>query len=196
LISVGAESGEAERLGPFGEPLSFAATYWIIQPSHDDRALYLFKQAVMNLGGSTARWDTATRQETVVAAPSDPNEFDQPSTDERWLVQCIYGQSLAVRPMSGGEWRSLTSVREPGFPDVTPDGKSVLYPSGKRGLFRVPIAGGQPERVADSPSEFLNGLWVSPDGRQILTVSTDWGKYDLWVLDNFRPSRQAVTPPW
>jgi Tol biopolymer transport system component len=191
LISVGAESGEVQRFGSFGEPFVTDTGYWVIQPSHDDQAVFLMKDSATG-GGSIVRWDTATLRETVVATPSYTWEFDRPSPDERWLVRSIYRQGLAVRPISGGEWKSLVSVRGLAWPYVTtPVGNWVLYmcndPSEKRALFRVPMAGGQPERVADSPREQLNGLWVSPDGRQVLTVSTNYEKYDLWVLENFVP---------
>ncbi len=189
LISVAADSGEVERLGAFGEPV--AGQPWLDQASQDDQAVYVRKESATGASATTVRWDIATRQQTVVATPSDAHEADRPSADEHWLLRGF--QSLEVRPMSGGEWRTLASGGYVWPYAVTPDGNWVIYAdaelSGARDFLRVPLAGGKPERLGGWPtSEALNGLWVSPDGRQILTVSTNYGKYDLWVLDNFVPS--------
>jgi Tol biopolymer transport system component len=191
LISVSADSGEVKRFGTFGEPV--AGQVWLDQASQDDQAVYVSKESTTDWRSSEVRWDMATRQETVLAVPSEAYERDEPSSDEHWLLRAIPSQkAIAVRPMSGGEWRSLTSVRGFAWPYVTtPDGNWVIYgdddSSGKRAFFWVRVSGGEPERLADSPTQGSNGLWVSPDGRQILTVSTNWAKYDLWVLDNFVP---------
>jgi hypothetical protein len=68
--------------------------------------------------------------------------------------------------------------------------------TGKRALFRVPIDGGEPQRLGDVPVENeekklrpkpYNGLWISPDGRRVLLVSV-LNNWDLWLLDNFVPA--------
>jgi hypothetical protein len=74
--------------------------------------------------------------------------------------------------------------------------------AGKRALFRVPIDGGEPQRLGDAPvqNEDKNlwparyqGLWISPDGGRVLLVSI-LNKWDLWLLDNFIPATHKTVP--
>ena len=131
----------------------------------------------------------------MVSTPSaNPTEED-PSHDGRLLVRMIDGNSQ-VRPMTGGQWRTLVSgLTEYLPPETTPDGKWVIYnaidSSGKRSLFRVSINGGDPQRLGDYPIREFTGrdtLRISPDGREILAAETEFTtNYDLWVLENFEP---------
>jgi Tol biopolymer transport system component len=98
-----------------------------------------------------------------------------------------------VRPISGGAWKTLVRLKQDTINIVgTPDGTSLLYEDtdsmGRNSLFRIPLAGGQPERVADFPGNPNAGLHISPDGRQLIAVTFRWDKYDLWILDNFASS--------
>jgi len=190
LLSVAVESGEVERLGP--KPAGY-----IVRPSHDDQALYLRQSKPMMDGGPLVRWDLATRWETVVAAQLpdlSSGSFSLPSPDDRWVVG-VSEQGLSVRPIAGGDWRSLVTFRSRSIRGITitTDGNWVFYDdmdmTGKPGLFRVPTVGGQPQRVGDFPSNNFGSLAISPDGRQILAVtfaSNDWRV--LWILENFVPS--------
>jgi Tol biopolymer transport system component len=191
LLAISAESGQTERLA------SFPWRGWIPfpQPTHDDQAVYLLKTSPKKTEDRPiARWDLATRQETVVSAGPPDGGFDWPSRDDRWLVRVSH-QELSVRPLSGGDWKPLASLTTgPGGHFTTPpDGNWLVYhstdPAGKHVLFRVPTSGGQPQSLGSFPTESFGGtLHLSPDGRQILAVSLDLGKYDLWVLNNFVPS--------
>ena len=73
------------------------------------------------------------------------------------------------------------------------DSKSVLFATRnqefKLSLFRISLAGGQPEHLVDMPNRtYYTRLYLSPDESQIIDVAIDFDKYDLWVLDNFEPS--------
>ena len=97
-----------------------------------------------------------------------------------------------MRPLSGGDWKSLASGNCWPYA-TTPDGNWVLYrnidAAGKHSLFRVPTGGGQPQRLGEFPVQSVSqGMWLSPDGRQLLVLDSDWRRYDLWVLENFVPS--------
>ncbi len=121
--------------------------------------------------------------------------------DERWLVWAD-GFNLRVRPVSGGDWRLLVTVQKAATTNTfatefapTADSKSVLYHdvdhTGKHGLFRVPIAGGAPERLGDyaGPAAWFGNLEVSPDGRRILAESVSPEQQtELWLLRNFAPA--------
>jgi Tol biopolymer transport system component len=191
LASVVVESGEVNRLESFTERRGIVR--WIRGSTRDDKALYLTKLDLIKDDGPVVRWDLATKQETALLSPSDTDRFHlpTPSLDGRWLLADT-SEGLFVRPLSGGDWK----LHAPGdcWPYTsTPDGNWVVYKgtdaAGKQSLFRVPIGGGQPQRLGDLPVQGqFQGIWRSPDGRQILAVSMDWTKYDLWVLDNFVPS--------
>lgn len=195
LISIAVDSGQVDRLGSTDNRS-------LLQPSHDDRYLYLAEPKATCCGGRMFRWDFATGQQTVVSTESPEFSFDEPSLDDRWLVRSSSKSGVLVRPISGGDWTHLASYNLSGFTTLiatTPDGKWVIYSdsdndkSGKPCLFRVPVAGGPRERLADFQT--INGygaLRISPDGRQILAVNYDPAKDDLWVLDNFVPSASEV----
>jgi Tol biopolymer transport system component len=165
-------------------------------PSRDDRALYLVKRGPLQ---SLLRWDIASHKESVVAQADFHAALIVPSSDERWLIRHSY-HSLDIRPMSGGEWKTLVSTnRNMEYTDAprpaafTPDGKWLLYAdtdaAGRPNLFRVPLAGGKPERLGDFPINGDHGFMrLRPDGRQLMAEFGNPHQYDLWVLENFVPS--------
>jgi Tol biopolymer transport system component len=189
LISLTVDSGLVERVA------SFQGTRIILQSPLDDNIFFFSTNENATGNPPVVRWDRSTRQETVVSTPSaNPTEED-PSHDGRWLVRMMNGSSQ-VRPMTGGQWRTLVSgLTEYLPPETTPDGKWILYnaidSSGKRSLFRVSINGGDPQRLGGYPIREFTGrdtLRISPDGREILAAETEFTtNYDLWVLENFEP---------
>ena len=184
VISLAVNSGAVERLG------SFPGVGWILQTSYDERTVYELKADTPAL--PLISLDLATRQETKL---EDGNAIIVPA--EPPLLARISDQTLMVRPIAGGAWKTLIRLKQntSKFLNVveTPDGTCLLYQdsdsTGKNSLFRIPLVGGQPERVADLPVSFGNQgfLRISPDGRQLIAVIFRWDKYDLWVLDHFVP---------
>jgi Tol biopolymer transport system component len=195
LVSVAVESGGVKQLESFNEPPGWDRA--IVGSTHDDKALYLEKQDLRLTSyapGPIVRWDLATKEETGLSSPSDVDQLALPfqqSMDDRWLLAGTL-EGLFVRPLSGGGWKSLASGNC--WPYLTtPDGNWVLYRSidaaGKHALFRVPTGGGQPQRLGDFPVQSVTqGMWLSPDGRQLLVLHGDANRYDLWVLENFVPA--------
>jgi len=103
-------------------------------------------------------------------------------------------KNIAIRPTSGGEWKSLVSLREaPSGYTITPDGNWLLYgdvdSAGNRSLFRVATAGGTPERLGTLPLKGIRGpIEISPDGSKILVSVSERGEaFELWSLENFVP---------
>jgi Tol biopolymer transport system component len=185
IFTIAADSGQVERLATLpGSPL------FVTLPSRDDRALYLIR------GGNGAeeevlRWDIATGRETTLEKfPPDFVGFVSP--DERWLMG-MDKQGLKIRPASGGDWKPLVSLDFTIQFNTTPDGNWILYhgvdAAKKHGLFRVPTAGGQPERLGDFPTNSLEGaLEISPDGHKVMVAVDDYETgYELWSLENFVP---------
>jgi Tol biopolymer transport system component len=180
IISVAVNSGTVERFGLFPE------VGWVLQTSNDERTMYQLKA---DEPAALLRLDLPMRQLTTV---EDGDATVVPA--EARLLARISGQSLMIRPISGGVWKTLTHLKQQytfGFVG-TPDGTCLLYrdsdSTGKNSLFRIPVAGGQPERVGDFPVNSGGLLRISPDGRQLIAVIFRWDKYDLWVLDNFASS--------
>jgi Tol biopolymer transport system component len=67
--------------------------------------------------------------------------------------------------LNGGNARALTNGKADSNPSVSPDGKWVVYEadfSGTLALWKMPVDGGEPVRLADQPGEFPA---ISPDGK-------------------------------
>jgi Tol biopolymer transport system component len=65
----------------------------------------------------------------------------------------------------GDNLRQLTHSQGTGAPSVSPDGRWVIYlSSADNNLYRIPIEGGEPQRVA---GEGVGASAVSPDGKLI-----------------------------
>ncbi len=188
LISVAVESGAVEKLA------TFAGSRFLLAATRDDRTFYFSGNAWL-LGifdPPIMRWDRATQQETIVEPPSEDRRQLSISPDGRFLARMLDG-TVSIRTNPGGDWKSLVSGVALGVPPfVMPDGKWGLYQNvdstGKPGLFRVPIAGGSPERLGDLPFNGSAGsFFFSPDGRQILAMARKPADYGLSVLENFVP---------
>jgi WD40 repeat protein len=185
LFAVEEESGAVEHITDFPE------TRYLVRSGWDDETFYL------NANGFRWRWNNppifqwnrATGQETVIAKEGF---YQMPTVDGSSVVGLRDGTLLA-RPATGGDWVQLASgigINLPVFP--TPDGKFLIYQDRiaprKMCLFRVPIAGGEPQRMGEPPNYFYWDIAFSPDSRQILV----WRKkpIDLWLLENFEPSER------
>jgi Tol biopolymer transport system component len=188
LISVAVDSGAVETLA------SFAGSRFLLAATGDDQTFYFSGNAWL-LGvfdPPITRWDRTTKQETIVEPAGGELRQLSTSADGHFVAMMLDGV-VSIRPIAGGDWKPLVSgvtLRIPPF--VMPDGKWVLYQSGdvtgKPGLFRVPTAGGTPERLGDLPINGSPGsFFFSPDGHQVLTVAEKQADYGLSVLENFVP---------
>lgn len=68
--------------------------------------------------------------------------------------------------------------------DVSPDGKWVIFDSDRRGnadIYRIPIAGGEPEQLTNTPAGDFWGM-CSPDGREIAFHSFQEGTRQLFTM--------------
>jgi hypothetical protein len=129
-----------------------------------------------------------------------------PSPDERWLVlPRKYG--FDIRPTAGHDWKNLVLLNRGEFVPkstigvrmgnggfaFTPDGNWLVYldtdSAGKHAVFRVPLTGGKPERLADfSTDSFEASLSISPDGRRVVAESWEGlSGFETWSLENFIP---------
>jgi len=128
------------------------------------------------------------------------------SPDGRWLAFTVRGSrsqpwTVRVVPTSGGEAREVLSTREPeniwgdemGW---TPDSRYLLVvrhagpPQGKTQLWRVPLEGGEPQKVGP-PMEGMRFPCVHPDGRRISFTAGIPRRTEIWVMENFLPELRA-----
>jgi Tol biopolymer transport system component len=127
------------------------------------------------------------------------------SPDGRWLsfINSGWGatRSLKVMPATGGDVREIWNFGDTkqGMPTMSHrwalDGRYILFgaPDPKDlssyELWRVPVEGGQPEKMG---LQRRWGIWhisVRPDGRQLVFAGRGGASTDseLWVLENFLP---------
>lgn len=185
IFSIAADSREIARLHTFPAPRHL----WIRSPSLDNRGLYIYD--VLGDGErEVLLWEIATARETVLEQ-SAPGAYVFVSQDGRWLVRRAK-PNIEVRPTSGGAWKSLAALR---LSEATGhvNGNWLLYhdidSTGKHSLFRVPTAGGPPERLGNFPTNSPAGtIEISPDGSKILVSAGEFETgYELWSLENFVP---------
>jgi Tol biopolymer transport system component len=195
LLSIAVESGAVETIA------TFSGSRFLLSVARDDQAFFFSGNAWL-LGvyePPVIRWDRATQQETIVEPPSEDRRLLSVSTDGHWVARLLDGV-VSIRSINSTEWKALASdvtVKAP--PLVMPDGKWVLYQTdsaGRPALFRVPIAGGNSERLGDLPNNGSAGsFFFSPDGRQVLAIAEKRVNYGLSVLENFIPAVKKEHEP-
>ena len=166
---------------------SVAGKNHLLDVTPDDSGIY-----ISSPDGQLSRWDVAA-QKPIPQGPRRANQgvvgWVVTSVDKRWVSRLEKGQ-IEIRELAGGDWK-------PVVPDggtqvaFSRDGNWLIYhgvdSAGKLCLLRVPVTGGQPERLGDFPTAEKVGLmWVSPDGRKIIADSLN--PLDTWVLENFEPA--------
>lgn len=107
-------------------------------------------------------------------------------------IAAILGQVSAQNPGQGKRpftFEDMMSLKRIGGPQISPDGKWVLFSAvdvnlqeNKKTphLWIIPLAGGESRQLTSHPAGEDRGRW-SPDGKQILFVSSRDGGSQLWV---------------
>jgi Tol biopolymer transport system component len=73
----------------------------------------------------------------------------------------------------------------------TPDQRYLVFADDAGTLWRVPVNGGEPERIGVSMDGSIPPQ-VQPDGRGLyFTMRGDSSPAELWVLENFLPGPSA-----
>ena len=84
---------------------------------------------------------------------------------------------------------------------VSPDGQTVLYDvtyfniqenKGYRDLYLVPVAGGESQRITDTPERESEACW-SADGKKIYYISTVSGDAQLWEINPDGSAAQQIS---
>ena len=173
--------------------------------SPDGKTLFHFTGGEPKLRGGVISCDIQTGQEREIARVPElagggfPVLKVSPDSKVLALRVTVDGNkwtAIRLAPVAGGEWRELCR-----FPKSetdgswqiawTPDGRNLLIVrrTGKDGmpeLWRIPIAGGEPQRTGLS-MEGMRPVSFHPDGRRIAFESGSRGNKtnELWVLENF-----------
>jgi Tol biopolymer transport system component len=176
--------------------------------SPDGKTLFFFTGGEQKLWGGLISRDIETGQEREIARVPfmrPANGWTEPavSPDGKYLAfrSPVDESWRAVRlvPTTGGEVRELYRFQVQSEPALfgelswTPDGRNVLFvgSTGKDGmpeLWRMPIAGGEPQRTGLS-AKGMRIVAAHPDGRRIAfdTGTRSGSPNELWVLENFLP---------
>lgn len=105
---------------------------------------------------------------------------------------------IRVLPANGGDVRAVTPLTY-GITSIawTPDGQYILYPmresdrgssDQRRRLWRVAVAGGEPELVG-LEMEAIRYPRFHPDGRRIAFAAGS-ASFELWVMEDFLPGER------
>jgi len=182
--------------------------------STDGKIHFFFKWGEPKFRLGVISGDIETRKEREIARVPDLAAGEFP-----WMRVSPDSKYLALRsPVEGGQWTALRLVSATGgelrelyrFPQSeterydelawTPDGRNVLLVrrTGKDSmpeLWRIPIAGGEPQRTGLS-MKGLHGVAVHPDGRRIaFDRFPDKRSGEVWVLENIPVAAQRKAAP-
>jgi TolB protein len=136
----------------------------------------------MPAGGGPAR--QITRGEAESYYPSW-------SPDGRLIVK--RGDGIAVVDPQSGREQQLTDNKVDTLPAWSPDGRWIVFTSKRDGayrLWRVPAAGGRPERLTEKRG--FKSQW-SPDGKGIYFVGVGENKDNIWHIDIGTRKEQPIT---
>jgi Tol biopolymer transport system component len=178
--------------------------------SRDGKTHFWFTREEPKPGLGVISCDMATGEQREIARVPDLAEGGFPklkvSPDTKYLalrlpVDGNQWEALRLVPATGGEWRELCRFRKSetdGAWDLawTPDGSNVLMirGTGKDGmteLWRIPIAGGEPQRTGLS-MEGMRFVAAHPNGRRIaFDTGQGDGPGEVWVLENFLAAAES-----
>jgi Tol biopolymer transport system component len=123
------------------------------------------------------------------------------SADGRWLafLNLADNRVLRIIPANGGEPRELFRYEQKGNFQISPawtaDGRYILLSrlpdqKGNWDLWRVPVDGGQPEKVG--LEKRCESISAHPNGRQIAFFLNEASINEVWVMENFLPGLKAA----
>jgi Tol biopolymer transport system component len=176
--------------------------------SSDGKAIFYSEVPAGGVPTRLMRFDLDTRRETelkkgewfiALAVSPDGKQL-------AYLVSVRPGAAsyLAVMPTAGGESREV--FRGSPWMDAsryntlawTPDQRYLLFVRGgvadssPNVLWRVPVAGGQPEQMGVSMQARIRSPQVQPDGRRIFFSANESSGSEVWALENFLPKGAAA----
>lgn len=153
--------------------------------------------------------DLATGRETEIYRTNSAKVWNvNLSPDGRHLTFTLTKRRewsvLCVMPSAGGQPRELLKLEKPEmipFETVswTPDGRNLIFAKGKwlgsqpdfkSELWRIPAAGGTPQKLELAGNSFW-GLRFHPDGKRVVYDTGTWSS-EVWVMENFLPGGRKL----
>jgi eukaryotic-like serine/threonine-protein kinase len=111
------------------------------------------------------------------------------SPDGRFIAALpVDASALKIFDLKTQQWSELIQESKVAFPSWSRDSQSIYFnllnSNGNGGIFRIRVAGGAPERVADLKSLRLGGWWgwVGLDSTDAPMVMRDVGGDDIYTL--------------
>ncbi len=140
-------------------------------------------------GGEPRRLTKDARYEVFPSWTPDSRRVVYVRMDDRWLdheilVTDAAGTGAHNTIASDVDFFDYQAGGTFGFPQVSPDGSQVLFPSHRSGWINywvVPITGGSPRQLAAEAANQSGATW-SPDGRSVLYHALWNGRQDLRVV--------------
>ena len=209
LVTIDAETSELRVIKRCDLP---RMNQWVtdIEWSHDGRAVFFVQhKRPENLCQLLIRDIDSGVEKELYRAPIWAERFHiSRSPDGRWLAIMNYRgneqkrRTLRIISADGKEIRDLKTFEDadnrPAWTTWTPDGKYVLFSmhnpeeNGKSQLWRIPVQGGEPEKLNIGMWGF-HRLTVHPDGTRLAFISNgpSLKEAELWVMENFLPERSS-----
>jgi eukaryotic-like serine/threonine-protein kinase len=179
---IPAEGGSAQRLLP-GEAARNADPYW----SPDGTRVVYGGDRLPTRELKLCILDVSIRQ--IDTIPGSTGFFSPRwSPDGRYIAGLDRTASdLQVFDLKTQRWTALTANGNVQFPSFSRDGRFIyfLHSGRDQGVFRIPVTGGNPERVADLREWHLTGLMgfsMSLDPTDAPLVLRDVGSDDIYAL--------------
>ena len=143
--------------------------------------------------------ESGTEKELYRPAVASSSLFLSCSPDGKWLAFVEWGKKggLRIMPSAGGEPRELyrDEKEDNRFAALrwTPDGKHILFVikqtrQGKCSLWRIPVEGGEPQKLRSEMENHIFGLSVHPNGQHIAFHAGTSKPVEVWAMENFLPT--------
>jgi Tol biopolymer transport system component len=159
--------------------------------SPDGATLYFGRGQMITGNSQVIARDIASGRENEIAAVNSLSRLSV-SPDGRTLAISDTDRSTGVSRLltmaaSGGELRELhRSDSKHGFAAAagpwTPDGRYILF-TRDGALWRIPSAGGDPQRVVELSAQAGGHFRLHPDGARI-AFNAGEGKAEIWMIQN------------
>ena len=190
LYSFDARTGDSEIIARSEEGGFIFAFDW----APDGKSLYIVRRDELGRSRRIMKHDIESGEEKEIYGESNAGIYGLAISPDGKHIGYATDEELKVVPAEGGDSRELVKVKDFRSVTWTMNGKYVLFTKLREGgkdiydLWRVPAAGGAPEKL-DLGMRRLMHVKVHPDGRRIaFTASQKKEKAEIWVMENFLPA--------
>ncbi len=146
---------------------------------------------------------TGVAQRLTTHAARDRSAAWSPDGREIAFVSSRLGQPKVFVMSAAGERTALRQLTDDSFgeasPVWSPDGRWILFTSARddhfysRAIYRVPAAGGQPERLTPADDARNNLPSFSPEGSRLAYISDRAGYLNIWLMNPDGSGHRQVT---